>query len=440
MKPRDVIEIFEDFEEDADDEDLTDWEKMKEVLKYVADRKTRNLWKSFDGYDEEDYMMFKGSVFEYYLGTKKTTRYFFEQLEELLDEIRSRHVTIRRLTDFYAQFSPIVLWLEDKEIISTSETNEFFWDGLPKSIRKLIAQRMDLGTTIPSMKRAFKKARRVTEAMLEEEEELDGDFGEWPSIMETTSTVEFLTNREPSDDNEGVEQELQEFEGSEGDVVLIGELEGKDGAVEAAIKLEPQDLENDDDDAQGNLECPDEAMEHMENLEPEELRGLDDKGEEVLVTYEAAVEKLPAPIENVPDEGVLPSKQVALDALSMPWDLPNFQNDCVLSKTRFCGPTHRIFAYTKVRKKVYHSGIAMRRRTEDFHHFFGHSQSVSLHVLLDRSLDISCPFRMPGGNLELVMSFCSGTDIRRHLRVFMGQQTRFSPIRRSGRKVVIGKR
>ena len=139
MKAREVLEIFEDFEEEVEDEDLTDSEKVRGVLKDVDDRKVRSLWKSFDGYDERDYMMFKGSVFEYYLGTKKTTRYFLEQLKELLDENRSRRLTMRRLTDFYSQFSPIALWLEDKEIISTSEMNKFFWDGLPRSIQKSVA-------------------------------------------------------------------------------------------------------------------------------------------------------------------------------------------------------------------------------------------------------------------------------------------------------------
>jgi len=85
MKPREVIAIFEDFEEDADDE-LTDSEKVKEVLKDVDDKQVRSFWKTLDGYEERDYMMFKGSVLEHYLGTRKTTKYFLEQLKELSDD------------------------------------------------------------------------------------------------------------------------------------------------------------------------------------------------------------------------------------------------------------------------------------------------------------------------------------------------------------------
>src|ERR1700678_4082933 len=79
MKSKEVISIFEDFEED---EDLTYYEKVKGVLKDVEDKKVWSLWKTFDGYDEKDFMVFKGSVLEYYLGAKKTAKYFLDQLED----------------------------------------------------------------------------------------------------------------------------------------------------------------------------------------------------------------------------------------------------------------------------------------------------------------------------------------------------------------------
>ena len=41
----------------------------------------------------------------------------------------------------------------------------------------------------------------------------------------------------------------------------------------------------------------------------------------------------------------------------------------------------------------------MRRCTKDFHHFFGHSQSVSLHVLWDRFSAVSGRIQLPGGKV-----------------------------------------
>lgn len=246
MKPREVIAIFEDFEGDADDE-LTESEKVKEVLKDVDDKQVRNFWKTLDGYKERDYMMFKGSVLEHYLGTRKTTKYFLEQLRELSDDNKTRRVSLRRLTDYYSRFSPIVLWLEDKEIISPSETDEYFWYGLPKKIQKRILRQPDSkDQMIPPMKRAFKKAHRIVKEMLEEDGE--DSFG-WPSVM--SADVEILIDKEIGEESTqvaGVERELQEFKDSE-------EI------------LELRVLGDDDDDAQRIPGYVDGAMGSAEEIE-----------------------------------------------------------------------------------------------------------------------------------------------------------------------------
>ena len=143
MKPGKVIAIFKDFEQDADD-GLTDSERVKGVPKDVDDKQVRSFWKTLDGYDEWDYIMFKGSVLVHYLGTRKTMKYFLEQLKELSDDNKARRVSLQRLTDYYSCFSPIVLWLEDQEFISPLETDEYFWYGLPKKIQRRILRQSDL--------------------------------------------------------------------------------------------------------------------------------------------------------------------------------------------------------------------------------------------------------------------------------------------------------
>jgi len=140
MKARDAVEVFESFEDDVDHDDLTDSEKVKEILRYVDDRKDRCFWKSMDGYDERDYMVFKGSVLEHYLGIRKTTRYYLEQ-------------------QFLFPLFPNC--------------------AMAKEIRKRILRRLELkDQEIPPMKRAFKRACHVVEEMLEEDDE-DDMFG-WP--------------------------------------------------------------------------------------------------------------------------------------------------------------------------------------------------------------------------------------------------------------------
>jgi len=237
MKAREVIRIFEDFEEDVEDEDLTDYEKVKGVLKDVEDKKDRSLWKTLDGYDEQDYMTFKGSVLEHYLGTRKTTKYFLEQ---------------RLLLSFFANST------------------------MAKIIQKRILQQPDLkDQMIPPMKRAFKKARHVVEEMLEKDE--DDLFG-WPSIMGPNSPVEILMDEEIGEDKTqvaGVEQELQGFEDGEED-------------------LELRVLEE-DDDAQRIPGYFDRATGSVEEMEAE-MEDIQAPVERL----PAAIENVPEVFENVP--------------------------------------------------------------------------------------------------------------------------------------------
>ena len=117
---------------------MTDSEKVKGVVKELDDRKVRDLWKTMDDYDERDYMEFKGSVLEYYLGTKKTATYLLEQLEEFIYDSQDQRLTLRHLSNYQFHFTSIALWLKDNDVISTDELHEYFWSGLPKDIRRLI--------------------------------------------------------------------------------------------------------------------------------------------------------------------------------------------------------------------------------------------------------------------------------------------------------------
>ena len=93
MKAKDVVKVFEIFEDNTEDDELTDSEKVKGVLKDVDDRQVRRFWRTLEGYDEKDYMMFKGSVLENYLGARKTTKYFLKQLKGLSDDNKTRQMT-----------------------------------------------------------------------------------------------------------------------------------------------------------------------------------------------------------------------------------------------------------------------------------------------------------------------------------------------------------
>ena len=215
--------------------------------------------------------------------------------------------------------------------------------------------------------------------------------------METANVVDFLMNKESSSDDARIQQEPEKFEDDEESVEWPSDLEMVDEGV-PAIKDVPPPIEN---------------SPAIEKLLPtsvkEELVDELANNEDVLEMNVA----MPAGYDEHPVcKGILmnckitlANEQVVFKPSSMPQDLPNLQIGYTSPLSSFYELAHRIFTYTKVRKKVYHSETAMQQCTKDFHHFFGHSQSLSLHVLLDHSPDISYHLRLPGGILELVMSF-----------------------------------
>jgi hypothetical protein len=177
MKADKVIEVFKCIEEDLEEGDLEWSEMVKKALRYVSKDKTQKLWKSIDGYNEKDYVTFKESVLEHYLGCKKTAKHFLWQLEDITEENKSRWVTLWWLAAYHTSFLPIALWLEDSDVISKSEKNKYFWFGLPRSFQRLVFKKLDLDDEeVPAVKWALK----VGYHLLEEElyDSRDGDCGE----------------------------------------------------------------------------------------------------------------------------------------------------------------------------------------------------------------------------------------------------------------------
>jgi len=50
MKAKEVVRLFEAFEDDIEGEELTDSEMVKGVLREIDDRRVRDLWKTLDGF------------------------------------------------------------------------------------------------------------------------------------------------------------------------------------------------------------------------------------------------------------------------------------------------------------------------------------------------------------------------------------------------------
>ncbi|CAA7265260.1 unnamed protein product [Cyclocybe aegerita] len=169
-KVEELLEFFEDFEELAKVASLKDEEKMKWVLKYVAEKSTRKFWKSLDAYSAtlKDWAAFKKEVLEQYPGAEEGEAYTVRDLEKLTKATAEKRInTEEHFMKYYSHFKPMAKFLVAKNKISTLDSNRYFWNGLPKATRKLIKQRLDMTDAardvkvMPSVENVVKAARRV---------------------------------------------------------------------------------------------------------------------------------------------------------------------------------------------------------------------------------------------------------------------------------------
>src|SRR5882757_10578958 len=466
MKAKDVVKVFESFEDETEDDELMDLEKVKGVLRSLDDRKDRNLWKTMDGYDEKDYMTFKGSVLEFYLGTKKTATYLLEQLEEFTHDNRDRRMTPQRLFQYQSHFKPIALWLEENNIISTKELDEYFWYGLPKDIRKSIRQDLDMHSKadIPSMKQAFRSARRIVQAMIDEEDDDEEDME--PQVFEDNDDARGIPGdsidrtTQNIDDMEATETQGLDYEEEdtaededvperanflphvenvpapiETDLAALQNvpvIESEPPALERRPLAAEDALERNDNDLMMSDDVPAIYDDSPECNKPDNsaavtdmLASNDDElatNEDVPAVYDGFPQcnTLPIPHEQSPAfedrptaiKDVLASDNelatnndtpVVLEELSVPEDLWNSDNGRGLRLANVFGPTRKIFAYRKVRKKIFYTQTAAQRRTQKFRHYFNHSLPMLPRISLACFLGILFDVWLKERKLESVV-------------------------------------
>ncbi|CAA7264252.1 unnamed protein product [Cyclocybe aegerita] len=125
-KVEELLEFFEDFEELAKVASLKDEEKMKWVLKYVAEKSTRKFWKSLDAYSAtpKDWAAFKKEVLEQYPGAEEGEAYTVRDLEKLTKATAEKRInTEERFMKYYSHFKPMAKFLVAKNKISTLDSN-----------------------------------------------------------------------------------------------------------------------------------------------------------------------------------------------------------------------------------------------------------------------------------------------------------------------------
>ncbi|KAF9236338.1 hypothetical protein BU15DRAFT_64067 [Melanogaster broomeanus] len=143
-KTSELLEFFEHFEDLAAGCSLGDVDKCKLVVRYV-DKITKRFWISLAGYKSHDYMVLKDQILASYPGAKEGIKYTRRDLERVVVSLDNEDISSETgLFSYYREFRPIAVWLVTNEKISARERDQYFWQGLPLSVRRSIDRRLQL--------------------------------------------------------------------------------------------------------------------------------------------------------------------------------------------------------------------------------------------------------------------------------------------------------
>ncbi|KAJ3831822.1 hypothetical protein F5878DRAFT_549050, partial [Lentinula raphanica] len=109
--------FLKEFEGHANDQELTDEERVRLVLKYV-DGPTREYWMTLKGYKRDDWAQLKEELYEAYPGSKQGHHYTRRHLKKLAsDHAKKRLDNEAKFAEYYHQFCRIAECLvEDNEL------------------------------------------------------------------------------------------------------------------------------------------------------------------------------------------------------------------------------------------------------------------------------------------------------------------------------------
>ncbi|KAF8634280.1 hypothetical protein AX17_004236 [Amanita inopinata Kibby_2008] len=176
--PEELKSFLEEFEEHAAACGLSEKEKTKVVVRYT-DAKTRQFWKSLEGYGE-DFEVLKGKILESYSKSQQGEKYTTNQLVKIISQHADGDIDDEDdLYAYYQEFWPVASYLVENKKINNEDRNRYFWKGLPTRARKAIRNRLEMKDStfelsqVPTIQKAMEAGRFVFSKETEDEDEDD---------------------------------------------------------------------------------------------------------------------------------------------------------------------------------------------------------------------------------------------------------------------------
>src|SRR5882757_8318348 len=142
-KMKDILDFFDDFEQQAEACGLTTAEKCSVVIRYL-DRKTQRLWKNVDGWTDGKWGDFKTAVLAEYPDADRANRLTIRDLERIVVKQRKKEIdTLADFFDYHRKFRSIAPSLLVSKALSPADRDRYFWEGLHKAARRSILRRIE---------------------------------------------------------------------------------------------------------------------------------------------------------------------------------------------------------------------------------------------------------------------------------------------------------
>ncbi|KIJ22736.1 hypothetical protein M422DRAFT_196787, partial [Sphaerobolus stellatus SS14] len=155
----DIADFLELFENCADDAQLPDRERVSFIFRYLS-RGQKDVFKTFDGYEELDWVKFKAAIEEAFEGAFKEKKYTRQALIQFTRNNAALPIrTDAELRTYQRGFQAITYYLLKEQLLTEDDRDRYYWFGFHVDTRKILEQR--LTTTIPNHPRS--KAYRAAD-------------------------------------------------------------------------------------------------------------------------------------------------------------------------------------------------------------------------------------------------------------------------------------
>ena len=137
---KDILEFFDNFEQQATSCGLTSSEKCSIVTCYLSEKKTQNLWKNANGWKDGKWDEFKTSILEEYPDADKADRLTLHDLERIVIKHRKIDIdTVAEFFDYHRKFCSVAISLLTNKALLNSDRDHYFWQGLHKNVQKAVS-------------------------------------------------------------------------------------------------------------------------------------------------------------------------------------------------------------------------------------------------------------------------------------------------------------